>query len=320
MIRPAKRRDNNSHLISNLPVAVRARMQLQQTPARPGMQEIRAALQRTRTQIVRPATKVTQVTTVTKVPERKDINNHNNRNRLKPKPKLPSPHSLLPISGPSSEEEINWTVENWPEILRNAYVISIRPERLQGFQDRVGPLMRYVTTFGGIDGRSVDVEDLKKRNKYKPSSKWNELTRGEIGCFLSHKAVWKKFLEGSASHACIMEDDLDLRPRRVIVEHIQTALQELAAVGRQWELLFLSRNPGLISGSRSVTPHCMTAGRAWGLFFYVLSRSGAKKLLQASATITQAADIYTSTILNGLVLYPRVCSIVAGNSDTIGIK
>lgn len=38
-----------------------------------------------------------------------------------------------------------------------------------------------------------------------------ELRKGEIGCFLSHRKVWKQIAEGSADVTFVVEDDIELR-------------------------------------------------------------------------------------------------------------
>ena len=220
-----------------------------------------------------------------------------------------------------TEEEETWSVSNWPSELRNMYVITIRPERMEAFRQRMGRLMEYTTVVNGVDGSKLDKTQLVRDRMYKTASKWSDLNRGELGCFLSHKSVWQHFLTTDKQYACIMEDDLDLRPFQEITSHLQTGLHELNRVSPKWSLLYLSRNPAIAVSMRQVSPHILaTNGRSWGLFFYVITRPAAEFLLKESRTIHEAVDIFVSTKIRGFALYPRACSVHIDKSDTVGIK
>jgi len=232
-------------------------------------------------------------------------------------PKI-SIYTVISVGGnlPTPEEQ-QWVVRNWPTQLRNMYVISIRERRLAAFKSRMGPLMSYVTVVNGVDGSLIDKDDMIRKKLYRPLNANNDLTRGQIGCFQSHASVWEHFLSTDNEYACIMEDDLNLSPRQEIASHIQTGITELAG---RWNLLFLSRNPDLCMGMKLISPHNVIAQRSWGLFFYVISKNAAKILLSKSRPITYAADIFVSTTIPGVALYPRACSVLPELSDTAGIK
>lgn len=43
------------------------------------------------------------------------------------------------------------------------------------------------------------------------------LTKGEIGCFLSHVSLWKKIIDNNLSYMAIFEDDIYLGSKSSII-------------------------------------------------------------------------------------------------------
>ncbi len=64
-----------------------------------------------------------------------------------------------------------------------------------------------------VDGSLLSEAEISKvyqRKLYSPKY-IAELRKGEIGCFLSHRKVWKQIAEGAADVAFVVEDDIELR-------------------------------------------------------------------------------------------------------------
>lgn len=65
------------------------------------------------------------------------------------------------------------------------------------------------TVIPAVDGRKLSDDDL---NKLIDPEKSKGMTRGEIGCSLSHYHIYKKIIDENIKHALILEDDAKLEP------------------------------------------------------------------------------------------------------------
>lgn len=65
------------------------------------------------------------------------------------------------------------------------------------------------TVIPAVDGRKLSEDDL---NKLIDPEKSRGMTRGEIGCSLSHYNIYKKIVDDNIQHALILEDDARLEP------------------------------------------------------------------------------------------------------------
>ena len=159
----------------------------------------------------------------------------------------------------------------------------------------------------GIDGRTMPEQVRNefiqaRKNAYAPKglppSSW-EVTPGVVGCALSHINAYKTIVESDAPAALILEDDAILTEKvkniinnELIIKHLQEGsveLIQLAAVKSDYiylpEIKFLDRiklGPGLIIGKPSkIIP---------GTSCYIISRSGAQKLLENILPLRYASD------------------------------
>jgi len=103
----------------------------------------------------------------------------------------------------------------------HVYCINLkkRPDRWQRFisQPAIKDIMKVAKfeRFEGIDGSTLDIKNddrisvRTKRNIMLHRRRDHEDldTAGGIGCYLSHAAVWKKFMETGEEYCVIFEDD-----------------------------------------------------------------------------------------------------------------
>ena len=185
---------------------------------------------------------------------------------------------------------------SWPEILTHVLVISICPERYQRFIHDAGWLGSLVEKVEGVDGRSLGtIEELVEEGVYAGGDELNCLTRGQIGCFLSHRKAWQRVVDAGFPTALIAEDDCRLTPHPDTVRYLDRVVRE--ELDFPWELLYLGRNPALcMTVGKPVRPHLVRTGKTWGLFAYVVTLEGARKLLRSTEGPTsQAVDVMVST-------------------------
>ncbi|MEH6497010.1 MAG: glycosyltransferase family 25 protein, partial [Pseudomonas marincola] len=85
--------------------------------------------------------------------------------------------------------------------------------------------------FEAVDGHSFDAHntpeyDGKRRRQYFG----RDLTAGEIGCLLSHRALYKKMLEENIERALILEDDT------ILTDDFPQTVAEILASDLDWDI------------------------------------------------------------------------------------
>ncbi|MBY4753325.1 glycosyltransferase family 25 protein [Burkholderia dolosa] len=148
----------------------------------------------------------------------------------------------------------------------------------------------------GIDGRFFDAieseGDGQSVHHYNARARTflygKPLTRGEIGCYLSHREVWKQLLSSGDDAWCVMEDDIVLLPG------FTAATRELAACREHWDIVRLYgifKNPqieyaALPSGTRLMWMDVHPLGTQC----YVITRAAAQRMLAHSEKIMHPID------------------------------
>uniref|UniRef100_A0A8D3DNP2 Si:ch211-13f8.2 n=1 Tax=Scophthalmus maximus TaxID=52904 RepID=A0A8D3DNP2_SCOMX len=108
------------------------------------------------------------------------------------------------------------------------------------------------------------------------------LTRGEIGCFLSHHNIWKQVVQQKLRQVLVLEDDVRFEPR--FCSRLQAIMESVMRVGLDWELIYVGRKrlqvkepENWVKGVRNL----VHPGYSYWTLGYVLSLQGAKRLLRA---------------------------------------
>jgi GR25 family glycosyltransferase involved in LPS biosynthesis len=170
---------------------------------------------------------------------------------------------------------------------------------LQRFRDRAGrPLTEITRRFSAVDARylegspdpkilrtnftlaeqlSVNPDPLLQIDA-KARANRISMTRPEIAIALSHIAAWRLIAAGDVERVLVLEDDIMMRPR------FATKLNREwpALVDAEAELIYFAYHDVSEDrqSSKPVTQRRLTPG-LWEASSYVLSRSGAQKLLSA---------------------------------------
>lgn len=150
-----------------------------------------------------------------------------------------------------------------------------------------------------IDGEVLNLAVLKSAGRLG----WNDwcnrdLTSGEVGCLLSHRAAWASVRSGE--RVLVLEDDITLTS--YLERYLREIGQQLEDVCHgAWDMIHLwsqfpvgsGRGPDL--GRRRLSPNIWSASDEYGgAVAYALTRPIAERLLQESEHIRYAADGYTN--------------------------
>lgn len=163
-----------------------------------------------------------------------------------------------------------------------AYLVNLdrSPGRLDFMRRQFEALGLAVERVAAVDGSTIDLAP------YADSG----LTPGEVGCFLSHRAIWEKLLRSDDDHALVLEDDVRLSTELPELLSNLSWIPETAGVvkldmagGR----IGVGKSACNVPGARKLwllrTMHTGTAG-------YIVSRAYAAKLIEESAGLKEAVD------------------------------
>lgn len=102
------------------------------------------------------------------------------------------------------------------------------------------------------------------------------LTTGQLGCFMSHFAIWHYMVEHQIPSALILEDDFDLQPnfKGLLGEYLEEAR------GHDWNLMYVGRSP-TEPDIRRVTEHLAQPGYTLWTVGYLFKLDAARALVEA---------------------------------------
>lgn len=125
----------------------------------------------------------------------------------------------------------------------------------------------------GVDGQNGDLSQYH----FSVLPSWSEpftrktMTRGEVGCALSHYQLWKRIVDEHLPYTLILEDDTVLCP------DLMSKLTMLNDI--PYELMYLGRRPLHDSTELQVNESIVRAKYSYGTHAYILSYAGAQKLM-----------------------------------------
>ncbi|XP_059840822.1 procollagen galactosyltransferase 2-like [Hypanus sabinus] len=138
-----------------------------------------------------------------------------------------------------------------------------------------------------VDGKALNTSHLKALNiemlpGYHDPYSGRILTRGEIGCFLSHYYIWKEVIDRGLKKALVLEDDNRFKPhfRRKITK----LMEDIEDNQLDWDLIYIGRKRMQVQQPEKSVPGIMNlveADYSYWTLAYVISQQGAKKLLAA---------------------------------------
>lgn len=214
----------------------------------------------------------------------------------------PRPH--VDMSGPSLQ---------WPQELTPIFAISLRAHRFNNLLERMKQWSRLITLLPATDGRQLTPEMWKKLGRLK-----GHLANGQIGCYESHTRVWQRILDSGVSSALVLEDDAAITYTQDTVDRLKQFLSELKTI--PFDVAYIG-NIGLHPAKQQLAPHIMEPSNWEGLYTYLITQAGARKLLQRAFPITQAVDLFVGQqardgVIRTVSMTPPLNFVVPVESDT----
>lgn len=136
----------------------------------------------------------------------------------------------------------------------------------------------------------TDAEQAKYYSEKKNRQQYYQaLVNGEKGCYASHICAWQALLDSNAPGMIVLEDDVTLHA------NFSSVVEAIALLPTNWDMIkLLSRPVEKIRATRPLIPgHQLIQYRrvpSWTAG-YVISRSGARKLLESRLPFGRPVDV-----------------------------
>lgn len=175
--------------------------------------------------------------------------------------------------------------------------------------------------FPAIDGKLLDLDDPKYEKALKKIKWWflvdNKKNVGHFGCYLSHMAVFEKFLKTDKEYCFILEDDAEILVRDIKYE----IMKNMKNLPIGWDILLLgyevNGGPNGIKMVRNGNKNTklkdglLNLNYFTGLQGYIINRNCAKKLIENLQKLDWIIDwnmcyLAEKGILNIYGVYPPI--------------
>lgn len=205
--------------------------------------------------------------------------------------------------------------ERWPILVIN---LDRSAERWRHSATAYADAGFTVERLAAIDGETLPADEIDRvvdRNGNLRLYK-RPLTAGEIGCYLSHRAAWRRIANGAAGGGYVFEDDAV--PTGLLAE----AMALIEKRTPDWDVIKLFSSGGprgrvVVSGALSLRAPAVLPASTAG---YAVSRCGAKKLLRSSERFSRPLDIdikhWWEKDLRVQVIHPSVLDLDSSHLGT----
>lgn len=196
-----------------------------------------------------------------------------------------------------------------------------RKDRLNNFDNKYknSDIKINYELFKAINGKQIDISkfisqttynELLQTERNKKRKYHYQLTRGAIGCYLSHINIWKTILDNNIEKAIIFEDDV------VIPKNTNILLEKYTrSIPNDYDIILLGCN----------CIECDNKGnykvvkKYWGMYAYIITKKCIDKIYNKMLPIKQQIDSELSDLSNEIKIYATKKNIIPhtniGNSD-----
>ncbi|XP_023809856.1 procollagen galactosyltransferase 2 [Oryzias latipes] len=162
-----------------------------------------------------------------------------------------------------------------------------RLDRRQRMLKTMASLGLQATSVDAVDGKALNTSQLQMLGiemlpGYKDPYSGRVLTRGEIGCFLSHHSIWRQVIERSFQKVLVLEDDVRFEPR--FRRRLEAIMEDVERAQLDWDLIYVGRKRMQVhqpEQSVNGVNNLVVADYSYWTLGYALSHQGARKLLDA---------------------------------------
>uniref|UniRef100_A0AAY4B7Y0 Glycosyl transferase family 25 domain-containing protein n=1 Tax=Denticeps clupeoides TaxID=299321 RepID=A0AAY4B7Y0_9TELE len=161
-----------------------------------------------------------------------------------------------------------------------------RLDRRQRMMNTLSVLGLEATLTDAVDGKALNTSQLQALGiemmpGYKDPYSGRVLTRGEIGCFLSHHATWSQVVEQDLQKVLVLEDDVRFEP--FFKRRLKAIMDDVEKSKLNWDLIYVGRKRMQVKQpevSVEGVNNLVEADYSYWTLGYALSLQGARKLLR----------------------------------------
>jgi glycosyl transferase family 25 len=138
-----------------------------------------------------------------------------------------------------------------------------------------------------------------------------DLTRGAVGCYLSHLAIYKKLINSNLNYTIVFEDDSIMAS-----DFYQRLINGLLVIPNDWDILLL----GVMCLKCDVEENYIKINRFWGTHGYLVSKKGATKLVEyLDKPISKQIDADISLLIKrGVITVYGINPIIVAQDPAFG--
>ncbi|NXY07717.1 GT252 galactosyltransferase, partial [Pteruthius melanotis] len=194
-----------------------------------------------------------------------------------------------------SETSLLPPLSSWEsDILMSFSSIQIFMINLKRRKDRRDRMLRTlyeqeiaVKVVEAVDGKALNTSQLKALSiemlpGYRDPYSSRPLTRGEIGCFLSHYYIWKEVVSRGLEKTLVIEDDV--RFEHQFKRKLVKLMADIEQAQLDWELIYIGRKRMQVQEPERAVPNVrnlVEADYSYWTLGYAISFHGAQKLIGA---------------------------------------
>ncbi|XP_056624585.1 procollagen galactosyltransferase 1 [Triplophysa dalaica] len=138
-----------------------------------------------------------------------------------------------------------------------------------------------------VDGKALNLSQIQTLGiemlpGYSDPYHGRPVTKGEMGCFLSHYNIWNEIVDRGLNVSLVIEDDL--RFEVFFKRRLQNLMSEIESQGLDWDLIYIGRKRMQVEHPEKSVPkihNLVVADYSYWTLAYMISLRGAQKLLRA---------------------------------------
>ncbi|KAM4629117.1 procollagen galactosyltransferase 2 isoform 2-T2 [Polymixia lowei] len=198
-------------------------------------------------------------------------------------------YGFLPVPL-KAQQNVDDESESFIHTITEAMNLPDQPEASSGQEDQdvehdgLAGCARHADSRCGwaLNTSQLQALGIEMMPDYKDPYSGRVLTRGEIGCFLSHHSTWIQVVERGLQKILVLEDDVRFEPR--FKRRLQAIMDDIDKAQLDWDLIYVGRKRMQVQQpERSVdgVNNLVEADYSYWTLGYALSQQGARKLLDA---------------------------------------
>ena len=173
------------------------------------------------------------------------------------------------------------------------YYINLdrRQDRKKHVEKQIKPNFNKYIRFSAIDGKNININNIATKIisiKGKKDIESNNkifgitLTKGAIGCALSHMKIWEEISKKDYNQVLILEDDIEIK------NNIKNYHKIFKQIPNNWDIIYLGS--GQYKKTKKINKNVFKLDHAFQTIGYVINSKSAQKLLKHVFPLDQQID------------------------------